>query len=137
MFFYTFRFSFSFPTLILERFGQAEDGAHSLFFLSLSYPTLLSFRRDNCRLFHLMNWKTFFHHRQRHTERERAQGFFYVFALLRSEHVTISRDGLQNWDSFEFGLVRGWDTSTEQTIKTWLSGCCYLASSVLPRVYDD
>lgn len=73
-----FPFSFFSRLLILARFGQVEDGAHSLFSSSLSYPTLLSFRRDNCRLFHLMNWKTFFFTIDRDTERG-GSGLFLCF----------------------------------------------------------
>jgi len=93
------------PTLILARFGQAEDGAHSFFVITfLPYSSLLS--AGQLPIVSFDELEDFFFTIDRDTERERAQGFFYVFALSRSEHVTISRGGLQNWDSFEFGLVR-------------------------------
>jgi hypothetical protein len=81
-----FSLSLSFPTLILERLGQAEDGAHPLFSSSLSYPPLRSFQRDNRRLFLLMNWKTsfafFFSTIDR--DRERRLRAFHMFLLFHA-----------------------------------------------------
>lgn len=95
-----FPFSFFSRLLILARFGQVEDGGTFFVFVItfLPYSSLLSAGQLPIVSFDELE-DFFFHHRQRHRERG-LRAFFYVFALLRSEHVTISRDGLQNWDSF-------------------------------------
>jgi len=94
-----FPFSFFSRLLILARFGQVEDGGTFFVFVItfLPYSSLLS--AGQLPIVSFDELEDFFFTIDRDTERG-GSGLFYVFTLLRSEHVTISRDGLQNWDSF-------------------------------------
>jgi hypothetical protein len=113
---------FFLPTLILQRSSQVEDGARSFFFSSFFFPhhflVLLFSQRHNRPFVSFDELKDYFHHRQRHRER-RLRAFFSAAGI-----VQFSRDGLQNGDSFEFGLVRdGIPLESIQSRLCWLSGC--------------